>query len=267
VADDDSFLSRWSRRKTAQRSGNPLPAEPPPAAPPVVRAPPQTAVAAGPATPVAAAVDAPAPAPAPAPSPPPPPTPTLDDVAQLTPQSDFAAFVKPEVDPQVRQAALKKLFADPHFNVMDGLDVYIDDYNTPDPLPPGMLRQLNQSSMLGLFADAEPAGAAGACRVDRSPADAPGAAHGAAADTPGDAPPGTPPDTPLDTPLDTRPRTPSDTPTGTLLHPAGSPAGVSAPDSSVPPPHEDADLQLQPDPAAGRPGPEPGAAACAGRPD
>jgi hypothetical protein len=36
----------------------------------------------------------------------------------------------------VRNAALKKLFTDPHFNVMDGLDVYIDDYGKPDPCRP-----------------------------------------------------------------------------------------------------------------------------------
>ena len=30
---------------------------------------------------------------------------------------------------------MKKLFSDPHFNVMDGLDTYIDDYGKPDPLP------------------------------------------------------------------------------------------------------------------------------------
>ena len=31
---------------------------------------------------------------------------------------------------------MKKLFSDPHFNVMDGLDTYIDDYGKPDPIPP-----------------------------------------------------------------------------------------------------------------------------------
>jgi hypothetical protein len=42
----------------------------------------------------------------------------------------------------VRRSALKKLFQDPHFNVMDGLDTYIGDYNTPDPLPDSMLKEL-----------------------------------------------------------------------------------------------------------------------------
>jgi hypothetical protein len=38
---------------------------------------------------------------------------------------------------------------------MDGLDTYIDDYGKPDPIPLAMLRQMNQSSMLGLFEDEE----------------------------------------------------------------------------------------------------------------
>ena len=42
----------------------------------------------------------------------------------------------------VKRAALRKLFTDPHFNVMDGLDIYIDDYSKPDPMPEGMLDKL-----------------------------------------------------------------------------------------------------------------------------
>ncbi len=57
------------------------------------------------------------------------------------------------VDGAVRNAALKKLFSDPHFNVMDGLDTYIDDYGKPDPLPLTMLRRMRQSAALGLFED------------------------------------------------------------------------------------------------------------------
>jgi hypothetical protein len=57
------------------------------------------------------------------------------------------------VDPDVKNAALKKLFTDPHYNVMDGLDIYIDDYGKPDPLPAGMLRKMAQSKFLGLFDD------------------------------------------------------------------------------------------------------------------
>ena len=37
---------------------------------------------------------------------------------------------------------------DPRFNVMDGLDVYIDDYSKPDPIAPEVLAQLNQLKYL-----------------------------------------------------------------------------------------------------------------------
>jgi hypothetical protein len=66
------------------------------------------------------------------------------------------------VAPEVKNAALKKLFTDPHFNVMDGLDTYIDDYGQPDPLPPGMLRRMAQSQLLGLFDDEDEIGSAAA---------------------------------------------------------------------------------------------------------
>ena len=81
-----------------------------------------------------------------------PPPATLDDVEKIDHLApDFSAFMKPDVDPAVQQAALKKMFTDPHFNVMDGLDIYIDDYSKPDPLPPGMLERMAQSGMLNLF--------------------------------------------------------------------------------------------------------------------
>jgi hypothetical protein len=84
-----------------------------------------------------------------------PSPPTLADVATLTRESDYSRFVAPEVDGAVKNAALKKLFGDPRFNVMDGLDVYIDDYSKPDPLPASMLRQMAQAAFLGLI-DPEP---------------------------------------------------------------------------------------------------------------
>ena len=81
-----------------------------------------------------------------------PPPVTLEDVAKIDRfDPDFSAFMKPDVDPTVQQAALKKMFTDPHFNIMDGLDIYIDDYSKPDPLPPGMLERMVQSDMLNLF--------------------------------------------------------------------------------------------------------------------
>lgn len=74
--------------------------------------------------------------------------PTITDVAALTPDSDFKPFLARGVDESVRRSALKKLFADPHFNVMDGLDVYIDDYTKFEPIPPEMLAALNHAKSL-----------------------------------------------------------------------------------------------------------------------
>ncbi len=132
----DGFLARWARRKEEVRSGVAVAGEAPrePAAPVAVVAPTSATV-------VAPAVALPEPA----------PLPTLQDVAALTRESDYARFVAPGVSSDVRNAAVKKLFTDPHYNIMDGLDTYIDDYGKPDPLPLAMLRQMNQSKFLGLF--------------------------------------------------------------------------------------------------------------------
>jgi len=73
------------------------------------------------------------------------PAPELPPIDQLTPESDFRAFFHPKVDENVRRAALKKLFSDPHFNVMDGLDTYIDDYSKTEPIPAAMLAGLKQA--------------------------------------------------------------------------------------------------------------------------
>lgn len=81
-----------------------------------------------------------------------PPPATLDDVEKIDRFApDFSAFMKPDVDPAVQQAAMKKMFSDPHFNIMDGLDIYIDDYSKPDPIPLEMLKRMVQSDMLNIF--------------------------------------------------------------------------------------------------------------------
>src|ERR1700674_2440559 len=49
----------------------------------------------------------------------------LPPIESITLETDIAGFLHPQVDPAVRRSALKKLFQDPHFNVMDGLDTYI----------------------------------------------------------------------------------------------------------------------------------------------
>jgi hypothetical protein len=76
------------------------------------------------------------------------PPPDLPPVEQLTIDSDFTGFFHPKVDENLRRAALKKLFSDPRFNVMDGLDTYIDDYSRPDPIPAAMLAGLRQAQKI-----------------------------------------------------------------------------------------------------------------------
>ncbi|MGE5523351.1 MAG: DUF3306 domain-containing protein [Rhodospirillaceae bacterium] len=71
--------------------------------------------------------------------------PAVPPVESLDIDSDYRPFFHPKIEEGVRRAALKKLFSDPHFNVMDGLDVYIDDYSKADPLPDGMLGELEQA--------------------------------------------------------------------------------------------------------------------------
>jgi hypothetical protein len=73
----------------------------------------------------------------------------LPPVDSLTIESDFSPFMAREVDPGVKRAALKTLFRDERFNVMDGLDVYIDDYTKPAPIPPGWYAKMAQMAYLG----------------------------------------------------------------------------------------------------------------------
>ncbi|MEO6973734.1 MAG: DUF3306 domain-containing protein [Rhodoferax sp.] len=138
----DGFLDRWSRRKADAREGKPLPE--PPAPLPVTIAPPAVPDAQASAD-AAGSVDVP-----PAAAPPPL---SLDDVRPLTPASNFTPFMQSGVAPEVRNAAMKKLFADPHYNVMDRLDTYIDDYSQPDPIPASMLRQMVGAQFLKLVDD------------------------------------------------------------------------------------------------------------------
>src|SRR5262249_48088579 len=78
-------------------------------------------------------------------------SPALPPVESLTAESDFTPFMQPGVDPGLKREALKALLGDPRFNVMDGLDVYIDDYSKPDPMPVEWLEKLNQMKRLGEY--------------------------------------------------------------------------------------------------------------------
>ena len=213
MSEDDRFLSRWARRKAQVRAGvevSDTPAADPargatvaPVLPQVTLEPPEVTAGAAVAPPASE-----------------PQAPTLQDVAQLTRSSDFSRFVAPGVDGSVRNAAMKRLFSDPHFNVMDGLDIYIDDYGKPNPIPPAMLRLMRQTEFLGLFRDD---------KNEATESSAAGVPSGANA-TPIDADAASPP----------------------------PPAGRANAGTSEHPSHEDSDLRLQPDDAAGRSGPDKG---------
>ena len=82
------------------------------------------------------------------------PTPTLDDVARLTPDSDYASFTAPGVDAKVRNAALRKLFlSDPHFQQRDELDVRIDEEVGIGQSPLARQQKIMQARALGLLDD------------------------------------------------------------------------------------------------------------------
>ena len=122
----DGFLSRWSQRKQALRAGQML--EEPVIEPLDLRTNPASVDdAVGAVLPQEDKL----------------PVLTLQDAQALTQQSDFAPFVAREVAPEVRNAAMKKLFSDPHYQVMDRLD----------PIPESMLRQMASAKFLQLFED------------------------------------------------------------------------------------------------------------------
>lgn len=233
----DGFLGRWSRRKQEALAGKPLPEEPPapvkvPAVVPVAAAPlaARSSVAAGAAGATGAAgANEPVIEPAP---------PTLAQAQTLTPQSDFKPFVARGVAPEVRNAAMKKLFADPHFNVMDGLDIYIDDYSRPDPLPLAMLRQMASAQFLGMVQE-EPAPQQAAGSVPAGADKDPVAACAAPAHS-------VPP--PADV-AQSQPLTTSGAPVPAGFLPEGGPLASAAPHD-----HAHADLRLQPDHAPPAPG-------------
>ena len=140
------FLGRWARRKSDVLQGKAL--EEPAA---VVKPAPVAAAAASPVAGLSASPVAPLSGASAAEQP--VKLLSLDDVKLLTQDSDFTPFMARDVGLDVRNAAMKKLFTDPHYNVMDGLDIYIDDYSRSDPIPESMLRQMVGAKLLKIFDD------------------------------------------------------------------------------------------------------------------
>jgi len=130
--DKEDFLSRWSRLKKATRVEE-KPAEPgPPAAPtlPAAANPPGTAVS-------SPEVQT--------------PLPSIDSLKGLA--SEYAGFLKPGVSEDLKRAALKKLFRDPHFEAFERFEAYCEDYTKGEPIPAAMLKTLEHAK--GLLFDEE----------------------------------------------------------------------------------------------------------------
>ena len=87
----------------------------------------------------------------------------LPPVEELKPDSDFRPFMAAKVDHETRRSALKKLFADAHFNVPDPFEAYSEDYTRGEPIPMAMLKTLNHARKL-LFDDPEKTAEAGAAQ-------------------------------------------------------------------------------------------------------
>lgn len=133
--DDESFLDRWSRRKTMARQGEPLPE------PTEETADTEDADGAGadaadpPGADVAAAEHEAA---------------ELPPLESLDEDSDYSAFMASNVTPDVRRQALRKLFHSSKFNVRDGLDDYDLDYSNPEPLGDIVTAEMRRRMMLAL---------------------------------------------------------------------------------------------------------------------
>lgn len=120
MARDETFLGRWSRLKREQEQAAKTPA---PAASPAKSGDEQEA-------------------------------PALPPVEQLTAESDFSVFMHPKVQDSLRRVALKKLFADPHFNTADPFEPFSGDWTVAEPIDDELLKQLNQART-HLFAEEE----------------------------------------------------------------------------------------------------------------
>ena len=132
--DKENFASRWSRRKIEARKTEEKPAEPKPSSEPAISAVPADAAAAPPG------------APAPRELPP------LESLKGLA--SEYTEFLKPGVDENLRRSALKKLFADPHFENFERFEAYCEDFTKGEPIPLAMLKTLEHAKGL-LFGDEE----------------------------------------------------------------------------------------------------------------
>jgi hypothetical protein len=145
----DSFFSRWSRQKSLNRELTQAREAAVPKVPVVVDAELAAGQANAPLAPVAK-TDTQTSVTGPQPS---ADMPTQADVDALAVGADVSRFLQSGVMEAVRGAALKKLFADPAYNVISEMDDYVEDYSQMVKLSATELRQLQQSKDLYLFED------------------------------------------------------------------------------------------------------------------
>jgi hypothetical protein len=117
---DEPFLSRWSRRKQASREQSSEPAVAP-----------DEGTAAHPLVETQAAVE---PAGHTEEGPPRDEPPELPPLESLTEESDFSAFMHAAVDPALRRLALRKMWGNPKYGIVDSLDPFRADFAAFTPL-------------------------------------------------------------------------------------------------------------------------------------
>src|SRR5258706_14606143 len=133
TADDRETCARggWGRKIEARKTEE-KPAEPKPSS--------EAAVSAAPADAAAAPPGAPAPR----------ELPPLESLKGLA--SEYTEFLRPGVDENLRRSALKKLFADPHFQNFERFEASFEDFTKGEPIPLAMLKTLEHAKDL-LFGD------------------------------------------------------------------------------------------------------------------
>lgn len=138
----ENFLSRWSKRKLEVRAQEKL-EEQKQLTPESVQAQPvNRELAAAPKDSVDNS------APHQAATQPELPLPTEADLVAVKQGGDIKAFMVDKVSTELKNKAFKALFSRPEFNVMDGLDIYIDDYNKFTPLSQEDIGKMTLSKQL-----------------------------------------------------------------------------------------------------------------------
>jgi len=173
MADEEGFVQRWSRRKSAAREQT-RPAEREPAR--------ETEREGADAAPAPAAQGPAPPAEAPGRRDPEAPVDvdSLPDIESLTYESDYTAFMRKGVPAELRKRALQRLWrSDPVLANLDGLVEYGEDYTkigtakqvvrTAYQVGRGMLRRIDAEAAQEAPAPAGAAGSAGAQRPPSAP--------------------------------------------------------------------------------------------------